>query len=85
MPALKFDGKFGKRTRANGCLRVLSKQFSISNCYTEVVFEMGAQILGQLWASHFVKVTGSGDFRENECKRIFCKNLRTGCTYEDES
>ena len=41
---------------------------------TEVVVEMiSAQLLGEFWASHIVKARGSGNFRENGCKRVFCK------------
>ena len=40
----------------------------------EVVVEMiSAQLLGVFWASHFLKASGSGNFRENGCKRVFCK------------
>ena len=41
---------------------------------TEVVVEMiSAQLLGGFWASHIVKARGSGNVRENGCKRVFCK------------
>ena len=41
---------------------------------TEVVVEMtSAQLLGEFWASHILKVRGSGNFRENGCERVFCK------------
>ena len=40
----------------------------------EVVVEMiSAQLLSEFWASHIVKARGSGNFRENGCKRVFCK------------
>ena len=41
---------------------------------TEVVVEMmRTQLLGEFWASQFVKARGSGNFRENGCETVFCK------------
>ena len=51
------------------------KVYFVINVSWDVVVEMiSAQLLGEFWASQIVKARRSGNFRENGCKRVFCKN-----------
>ena len=49
-------------------LKVYFVKNNVPTTITEVVVEMmRAQLLGEFWASQFVKARGSGNLRENGC------------------
>ena len=61
-----------KKTRTNGFESVFCNKCCARNYYGSGSWDK-CSLLGKFWASHIVKARGSGNFRENGCKRVFCK------------